>query len=99
MRTKKSYLIYENCPPENTVALCLSISEVARFLCVDRRSVYRYIDGTRSCDKYGIFVDEYDPVTLESLHPLSDGDADSTTDDIYLTKYHKSLILPKKVIS
>ena len=80
----KSYLIYEKQPPENTVALCLSVPEVAAFLHVDRRSVYRYLDGTRVHDKYGIFVDEYDPVTLESLHPLPDGDSHRTPDVVLL---------------
>lgn len=91
----RSYLIYQLTPPELPVAICYSAKEVAEFLGVNLNSAYRYLDGTRHRSDYGIFVDEYDPETLDSVHPLPDGAPRSP----YLTTYHKSPIPAKGEVS
>lgn len=91
----RSYLIYQLDPPELPVAICFSVKEVASFLGVNLHSVYRYLDGTRHHSDYGIFVDEYDSETLESVHPLSDG----APRPPYLTTYHKSTTPAKREVS
>ena len=66
----RSYLIYQLTPPELPVAICYSVQEVARFLGISRVSVWRILNGMQHNSDYGIFVDEYDPITLESVKPL-----------------------------
>lgn len=65
-----SYLIYQLTPPELPVAICFTVVEVSAFLGVSRQSVWRIVKGLEHHPLYGIFKDEFDPITLESIKEL-----------------------------